>query len=184
MTSPTPTAAGPGLDLDAARRESAYPDGIPLTYQGQLFVLPAELPADVIDPWLSDDLDLAGLVKKVLADDAGNDSDGALDIVLSVLEARPQVLSQVIGAVKESLALLFGADDYARFVATRPSLPAYGRLIRGLLTLYGVSLGEAFASPSSSTSAGLTQKQTSSTSTTSTPDTSGDVQVPETASQE
>src|SRR6478735_2126544 len=51
------------IDLDAARRERQQPDGLPVILAGEEFTLPAELPLDVFDPFLSEDFDLAGLIR-------------------------------------------------------------------------------------------------------------------------
>ncbi len=156
------------IDLDAARREAEVPDALPLTYKGQDFALPAELPADVFDPLLSEDLDLVGIVKPFLAD--GIDYGQA---VIDLLTDRPGVPGEVVGAIHGVFAALFGEGDYARFRGLKPSLSDYGRLVKALVPAYGIDLGEAFASPASSESDGATQKQTSEPSTDSTAAPSG-----------
>ena len=71
-----------------------------------------------------------------------------------------------------AFAILFG-DNYENFRAMRPSVATYLRLTRHLVTLYGVGLGEAFASPTSSVSGGATPKPTSPVTAISTPEVSG-----------
>lgn len=158
------------LDLDAARRESQR-IAPTIVLGGQSFVLPLELPADVIDPLLSDELDLVGLVKQVLADKPTSTND--VNEFLDLLFARPALPRQLIAAVKDSLALLFGADAYAAFLSQRPSFSDYVRIVKALPGFYGVGLGEAFASPGSSESDGATSKETSESTADSTPAASG-----------
>lgn len=164
----------PLIDLDAAKREARYPDGIPVTLGGETFTLPAELPVSTFDPLLSDKLDLVGVVSKVLADEASTKS--VIDQVLDVLTARPDLPTAVLAAIHDCFRQLFGAEQYETFAAQRPSVQDYFRLVKALVPLYGVSLGEAFASAGSSESDGQTQKQTSPSTTESTPEVSGDSQ--------
>jgi hypothetical protein len=165
------------LDLDAARRESAHPEGIVVRLGGEDFTLPAELPADVFDPFLTPEFDLSGLIIAVFKDknDDGSESDLAERLV-SLLFDRPSLPTEVIDAVYRALELLFGDEQWATFKAQRPSFKDLGRLVGGLFRLYGTSLGEAFASVSSVTTAGPTSKQTSPLGIpASTPDGSGEV---------
>jgi hypothetical protein len=164
----------PTIDLDAAKREAAHPEGITIRLGGEDFTLPSELPVDVFDPLLDENLDLVGLIREVLAD---KDSD-LTDDVLRIIGERPSLPKQLIGAVKDCFALLFGAEQYAAFTAKRPSIQDYLRLAKALPSLYGVSLGEAFASPASPESDGATQKPTSEPTAGSTPETSGDEVTP------
>lgn len=164
------------IDLDAGRREQEYPDTLPVTFRGETFDLPAEFPLDVLDPFLAEDFNLAGLIREVMAE--ARKEDGTTkpisEVVIDTLFNRPALPIEVIQAIFAAFELLFGAENYARFKALRPSLVDYGRLTRGLFSAYGVSLGEAFASPASSETAGTTPNQTSPGSTPdSTPDGSG-----------
>ena len=174
------------LDLDAARREITHPDGIPVQFKGQTFTLPAELPADVFDPFLSEKFDLMSLAKAALTDDA--EVNGmevtTIDRILAVLEEQPQIIANGLAAIKDAFALLFGAQEYSAFVALRPSFTDYARLLKGLIGLYGVGLGEAFASPASSGSVGATPSPIYDSAITSTPAPSGDAPVPAPASSE
>lgn len=163
----------PLIDLDAAKREAVFPDGIPVRFGGQDFLLPAELPVDVFDPLLSEDLDLVGVVKQVLAERPEDGGDDIGSVVLDVLLTRPGLPRQTLQAVKQVFAALFGDEQYACFAALRPSVQDYVRLARGLLTAYGVGLGEALGSPDSSESGGETSSQISDASTDSTPAASG-----------
>lgn len=176
---PTPT-----IDLNAGRREAQYPDGINVELGDDSFLLPAELPADLLDPLLSDDLDLAGLIKKgyekrTAAQAAGADSDESLGkTVVDLLLDRPDLPKRLVESIKDVFRVLFGEEQYARFAGQRPSINDYVRLTQALMVMYGVSLGEASASPASSESGGATSSATSSGSTDSTPEASGDDPAP------
>jgi hypothetical protein len=161
--------AVPFIDLDAAAREVQFPDGIPLRKGGKDFLLPAELPADVFDPFLSEELDLVGLFQQVLSDRAEDSEESIGGDIIDMLIARPALPRQFIAALYEGFEVLFGTEQYAEFKATRPSVADYLRLVKGLMPLYGTSLGEAFASPASSASAGATPKPISPSTTGSTP---------------
>lgn len=164
----------PNIDLDAAVREATYPDGIPVTKGGKTFTLPAELPEAVLDPLLSDDLDIAGVIADVLKDTRPGEDRSIGDDVVAVLTARPNLPKDAVLAAKECFAVLFG-DQFEDFCAERPSINDYIRIARAALPLYGVSLGEAFGSPGPSEPAGETPKPTSPVSTPdSTPETSGE----------
>lgn len=164
----------PLIDLDAAKREARYPDGIPVALGGQTFTLPAELPVATFDPLLSDELDLVGVVSKVLADEASTKS--VIDQVIDVLTDRPDLPTAVLAAIHGCFRILFGPEQYETFAAQRPSVQDYVRLVKALVSLYGVNLGEAFASAGSSESDGQTPKPTSQSTTDSTPEVSGDSQ--------
>ncbi len=174
----------PKIDLNAGRREAQYPDGIDVTLGSETFLLPAELPADLLDPLLSDDLDLAGLIKKgyekrLAAEASGADGDESLgSMVVDMLLDRPDLPKRLVESIKDVFRVLFDhAPEYegqfARFVTQRPSINDYVRLAQALMPLYGVGLGEASASPASSESGGATLSATSSDSTDSTPEASG-----------
>lgn len=157
------STTGPiGIDLDAAIRESAYPDGIPVPYKGHTFTMPAECPIDVFDPLLSADFNLVGVLGAILDDTDGKDMG---ESVMSVLFERPSLPAEARDTIYECLCLLFGAEQWAEFQALRPGLTTYAALIRGLLNVYGVSLGEAFASGDSSKNSGPTPNPTSPVST-------------------
>jgi len=171
------------IDLDAARRESAFPDGINVPFEGEVYNLPGELPADVFDPFLTPEFDLSGLLVTLFKDDDEEKELG--DRVVALLLDRPMLPAEIIGALYAALELLFGAEQWATFKAARPSIPDIARLVSGLFRLYGVSLGEAFASVGSVANAGPTSKQTSPLGIpASTPDASGDAQAPATGSSE
>lgn len=165
-----------GIDLQAATRELAYPDGIPVTLpNGQVITAPAEFPLDVLDPLLSEDLDLIGVVKLVVdreprvGEDGETVEDDIATIVVDVLMERPAILAQVKRAIGQCFAALFSEEDYARFVAARLGVRTLAALVKGLLSEYGVGLGEALGSPASSESSGEPSSPTSDGSTDSTP---------------
>jgi hypothetical protein len=168
----------PTIDLDAARREGSFPDGIPVVFGGQTFTLPSELPLDIIDPLLADEFDLVGLVKELSSIEAETYSD----TLVQLLTARPNLPTSIRDTFHDVLRLLFGAEAFADFQSHRPGLSTYALLIRRLSTAYGVSLGEAFASLASSATGGATSSTTSNESTASTPASSGDAPEPATAS--
>lgn len=177
--SPTQTFA---LDLDAPRREVAYPHGIAVRLHGNQLIFPAELPADALDPILSDELDLVGLFGEVLQ---SSDGDGVeTSEVLAGLFRRPSLPRKFLAAVKETYAILLDAEyddkgtlldgQFKDFLKSKPSIPDYVRMTMGLTRLYGVELGKLFSSPDSSESDSPTSKQTSpATTTVSTPEVPG-----------
>lgn len=166
----------------AARREGADPNGVPVVFDRKDYLLPAELPATVLDPLIEGDLDLVGLIK--VAYDASRDQrrteesrDRMESMVWEALAAHPDLPVSVVRAIRDSLALLFGPEQWAQFQASGPSLPDMGALIVGLVREYGVGLGEALRSASSSATGGTTSSPTSAGSGISTPVTSGPTPV-------
>lgn len=170
-TTPAPTKRMKRLDLDAGTREASYPDGILIVLGGNEYTFPAELPIDVFDPFLSEELDVVDLIRSLYAILSTERGETTTDALLTLLQQRPGLHKQIIAAVREALALLLGADQYAAWVASRPTVTGLMRLAGALMDEYGVALGELFASPNSSTTGGATQKETSGQSTDSTSDT-------------
>lgn len=169
------------LDLDAARREEEAPDGIIVTFKGEEFVVPAELPLDVFDPFFTDEFDIGGLLRAVL--DSDDDRSG-VEVAIELLIDRPKLPVQTWRVIQESLAALFGEEGWATFRSLRPSVQDTVRLVKGLFRMYGTTLGEAFASAESSVNGGPTPKQTSPSTTESTPDVSGASEEPSEGSSE
>jgi len=167
------------LDLDAELREIAMPDGIRIPFRGEVFILPAELPLDVINPLLDEDLDLAGIIKQVFA----SRGDG-VDAVFDVLLARPDLPKSALKAFHGVWEALFGAEQYEAFLAKKPGHKTYATLFRLLVKEYAVNLGEASASLASSKSDAEPSKPTSSGTTSSTPAASDDSPEPAPASSE
>lgn len=157
------------IDLDAERREVQYPDGIPVKFAGDQFIFPAELPAEALDPILSDELDLVGLLGEVIDSAEG---DAGVKEVVNALFRRPSLPRKFLAAIRETYAILLG-EQYATFLENRPSIGDYVRLTTGLTRVYGVELGKFFRSDGSSESDSPTSNPTSPATTGSTPDASG-----------
>ncbi|MFI8265265.1 hypothetical protein [Streptomyces sp. NPDC085665] len=157
------------IDLDAERREVRYPDGIPVKFGGEQFIFPAEIPAEALDPLLSDNLDLVGFFGDLVTSSGG----GTVSEITEMLFRRPRLPRQFYAAVKDVYRILLDEEQYADFLAKRPSIPDYVRLTTGLAKVYGVELGKLFASDSSSETASGTSSPTSPSSTGSTPEESG-----------
>ncbi|OEJ21117.1 hypothetical protein [Streptomyces subrutilus] len=160
------------IDLDAERREVRYPNGIPVKIGGEQFIFPAEVPAEALDPLLSDDLDLVGFFGDLVTSTGG----GTVSEITVMLFRRPKLPRQFYAAVKDVYRVLLGEEQYKDFLAQRPSIPDYVRLTTALAKVYGVELGKLFASDSSSETDSETSSPTSPASTTaSTPEESGAV---------
>ncbi|WNZ14984.1 hypothetical protein [Streptomyces sp. 11x1] len=164
------------IDLAAPRREAQFPHGILVKFSEDAeFLFPAELPADALDPILSEDLDLVGL----LGDLVQAQGRSAVDEIIELLFRRPRLPKLFLNVVKETYKVLLGEQQFADFIAVRPSVPDYVRLTIGLVRVYGVDLGKLFGSADSSETDGETSKPTSADTTSSTPEESGS--APETA---
>lgn len=158
------------LDLDAERREVRYPHGIAVKFHGEQFIFPAEIPADALDPLLSDDLDLVGFFSELIQGSGG----GTVSEITDLLFRRPRLPRQFYTAVKDVYRILLDEQQYTDFLAKRPSIPDYVRLTAGLAKVYGVELGKLFTPDSSSETDSGTSSPTSPASTTaSTPEESG-----------
>ncbi|MYW67132.1 hypothetical protein GTY65_24135 [Streptomyces sp. SID8379] len=160
------------IDLDAERREVQYPNGIPVLFGGEQFLFPAELPAEALDPILSDELDLTGLLMEIVGS-ADGDGDAGYREIVNALFRRPKLPRRFLGAVRDVYAILLGDEQYDEFLKARPSIGDYVRLTTGLARVYGVELGKLFRSAGSSNTDGATSSPTSADSTESTPDESG-----------
>ncbi|MEU3652848.1 hypothetical protein AB0E67_08335 [Streptomyces sp. NPDC032161] len=163
------------IDLDAAeRREVQYPHGIPVKYREEQFIYPAELPAKTLDPLLSDELDLIGLLRDVVE----ASENPAASVVIDLIFTRPHLPRRFVEAIYDVHRILLGEEEYKRFEALNPSLPAYVRLTTGLIKVYGVDLGKSFGLGDSSKSDGETSSPTSANTTGSMPEGSGDSPEP------
>lgn len=170
------------IDLDASARESKHPEGIPLRYKQFETTLPPELPADVLSPFLSDDLGLVELIADVARREDRGEKEWT-DLVVDTLIEKPRLPIQFVEASRDALRLLLDGEDaldeggdenYRSFRAQRPSINAYFALARELGNAYGVGLTDFFGSGDSSDSDGESSKETSPASTTdSTPEESG-----------
>ncbi|MFE9993536.1 hypothetical protein [Streptomyces avermitilis] len=157
------------IDLDAERREVQYPDGIPVKFGGEQFIFPAELPAEALDPILSDELDLVGLLGDVLE---SSDGDAGVTEVVTALFRRPSLPRKFLAAIRDTYAILLG-DQYEEFLKQRPFIGDYVRLTTALTRVYGVELGKLFRSAGSSESDSQTSSPTFPATTESTHDVSG-----------
>lgn len=161
------------IDISAERREVQFPNGIAVKIRDDWDVLfPAELPADALDPLLSDELNLMGLLAEVMN---GSGEFGAGEIV-DLLFRHADLPRQFVTAVKRIYAELLGPEEFEDFTAHKPSVSEYIRLTKALATVYGVDLGKAFGLGGSSESDSQTSSPTSADSTESTPAASGSAQ--------
>ncbi|MEU4229428.1 hypothetical protein AB0F17_34470 [Nonomuraea sp. NPDC026600] len=158
------------LDLDAARAErTAAGDPFPLRFRGQIIcTLPPELPLDALEPLTEIDVDIALIFRTAIDAFKGQDADAAtvsvLDTVIDLLVMNKRLPDEVLEAVKKIGRRLMGDEGYEAFLAARPSLPDVIAFGKGLMSIYGLRLGE---SPKSSaiSSGGTTSTATSPTTT-------------------
>lgn len=162
------------IDAVAARREAKRPANIPVHYTKDLdLYFPAELPLDALDPILSDELDLFGLIGDILESSTGE--AGELDVtdVIKAIFRRPRLPRRFIDAIRQTYALLLDEDQYKAFLATRPGVGDYTFLTTSLAKVYGVELGKLLGLGGSSENGGATSSPTSPASTESTPEVPG-----------
>ncbi|MFD9190420.1 hypothetical protein ACFWCA_19580 [Streptomyces phaeochromogenes] len=158
------------IDLTAERREIQFPKGVPVKLtEKHSVIFPAELPAAALDPILSDELDLAGLLADVIN---SSDGDAGIKEVVTALFRRPNLPRKFVEAIRKTFVILL-EDQHQEFLDSKPSAPDYIRLTIGLAKVYGVELGKLFQLGDSSKSDGETSNPTSPASTESTPDASG-----------
>ncbi|MEU8540911.1 hypothetical protein AB0C52_13140 [Streptomyces sp. NPDC048717] len=158
------------IDLDdAARREAKYPHGIPVHFGGEQFLYPAELPAKALDPLLTDELDLVGLLRDIF--NASENPTAAT--IIDLLFKRSRLPRQAVEAIYQVHRVLLGEEQYARFEDLNPSVPAYIRVTVALVKVYGLDLGKSCGLVGSSENGGETSSPTSPASTVSTPAESG-----------
>ncbi|MBG7704914.1 hypothetical protein HCJ76_44335 [Streptomyces sp. MC1] len=161
------------IDISAERREVQFPNGIAVKIRDDWDALfPAELPADALDPLLSDELNLMGLLAEVM-NSSGEFGTGE---IIDLLFRHSDLPRQFVAAVKRIYAELLGPEQFEDFAAHKPSVPEYIRLTKALATVYGVDLGKAFGLGGSSESDSGTSSLTSADSTESTPAVSGSAQ--------
>ena len=153
------------LDARAERREVQHPDGIEVRFNKNAFLFPSELPAAALDPILSEELDLVGL----LADLARSGGGSVGGDVMELLFKRPSLPRKFIGAVKDTYRILLGEEHFERFEDATPSIPDYVRITKALVAVYGVELGKLFGPADSSESGGETSSPTSPDTTGSMP---------------
>jgi hypothetical protein len=165
------------LDLDQERvvRREGKGDALRVRNRGQEFALPAELPLEALAPLADLDVDFGALMQQAMGAADANDRKEAGNILVDMLLTRKDLPKQVVDAVKTMLSVIFGPDQWAAFLNTRPSLPDFMALARGLFAAYGTSLGEALGSTSSSDAGGPTLSATSNANTGLTLAASGNV---------
>ncbi|HET9656747.1 MAG TPA: hypothetical protein VFP72_15450, partial [Kineosporiaceae bacterium] len=105
------------LDLDAARRETEHPDGIDVVFAGNTYTLPAELPLDVIDVLVSDELGLVDLLRATIGDGTVKVATGIVNSLLS----EGNLPRHLLEGFYRVLEALFGPEQWASFRAARPS---------------------------------------------------------------
>ncbi|MEU5181155.1 hypothetical protein AB0G49_13995 [Streptomyces longwoodensis] len=158
------------IDISADRREVQYPNGIAVKVRDDWDLLfPAEVPADALDPLLSEELNLMGLIGEAI------NSSGELGTsdVIDLLFRHAHLPRQFLAAVRAIYRELLGEEAFAEFTAKKPSIPEYVRLTKALVGVYSVDLGKLFGLGGSSASGGQTSKPTSPGTTSSTPAASG-----------
>lgn len=160
------------IDLDAERREVQYPDGIPVKFGGEQFLFPAELPAEALDPILSDELDLVGLLGDIIE---SSDGDAGVTEVVTALFRRPALPRKFLDAIRQTYAIML-REQHEHFLEQHPSIGDYVRLTTALTRVYGVELGKLFRSVGSSENDSQTSNPTSPATTESTPAASGSAQ--------
>ncbi|AXI91307.1 hypothetical protein SAM9427_36660 (plasmid) [Streptomyces sp. ETH9427] len=171
MTAKT-TKADPtyAIDISAERREVQFPHGIAVKMRKDWSLLfPAEIPADALDPLLSDELDLMGLLGEVV----NSSGEVGTSEVIDLLFRHASLPRKFIAAVKDIYRELLGEDEFEDFKAHRPSIGEYVRLTKALVAVYGVDLGKLFGLGVSSGSDSETSSPTSPDTTSSTPEASG-----------
>lgn len=164
------------LSAEAAKREVRYPDGLIVKFGDDSFTLPAELPVAALDPLFEINIDLATVFGQALALANSSESEAAskgLGIVFDVLTASPNLPKELWEGLRKSLAVLFGDEQWERFESQSLSLATYIALVKGLLRMYGSTLGEAFGSASPSENDGVTSSETSDNGSKSTRAVSG-----------
>ncbi|WP_399554075.1 hypothetical protein [Streptomyces anulatus] len=159
------------IDISAARREIQHPNGVITKISKDIAVtFPAELPLEALDPILSDDLDLVGLIGDIVQADGVDGLD--VSKVVTAIFRRPSLPRKFLAAVRETYEILLG-DQFEEFLESKPSSGDYLRLTIALSKVYGVELGKLLRSLVSSESDSPTSSQTSPGTTGSTPAESG-----------
>lgn len=162
-----------GINLDALLGESVTR---PLTYKGETFDLPGELPGATVAPFLNPDLGLIDIISDLFSE--SDTFDSLVDAAFGSLKKRPTLPLDLLAAAKDALDDLLGEEQAEAFYALSPSVPAYFVLAQHLVTEYGTSLADFFGLGELSESTGESSKEISNTTTASTPEGSGD--APET----
>lgn len=173
-------------DLDARRRarsqaraarQEAQGETLPIVLGGAVIAeLPAEFALDVLEPLTQLDLDMALLVQQAIANATATDAARAnMELIVNILAANPNLPREFVHAVKEIGKRLLGEDGYDAFMAARPTPWDVAALASDVFSWYGLTLGEAWGSSTSSqtTVDGGTSNSISKTGSESTPGESG-----------
>ncbi|MER5649598.1 hypothetical protein [Streptosporangium sp. NPDC002524] len=154
------------LNLDAARAARTAERGPePLMFGGTIICeLPPELPVDVLEPLTAINVDVALIFRTAIDAFKSQDEDRAtmsvLDGLVDVLVINKDLPDEVMAAVREMGRRLLGDAGYEAFLAARPSVMDVAELVKGLLGLYRLRLGESLSS-SVTSSGGTTSTPTS-----------------------
>ncbi|MBG0818256.1 hypothetical protein [Planomonospora sp. ID82291] len=158
------------LDLDAARADRiAEGTPFPLKFRGQTIChLPQELPLDVLEPLTEIDVDIALIFRTAIDSFKSQDPDAAtvsvLDTLIDLLVMNKNLPDEVLEAAKKIGRRLLTDEGYEAFLAARPSVSDVIALVKGLMNIYGLRLGESPTS-SATSSGGTTSMPTSPTTT-------------------
>lgn len=167
------TDATYAIDISAERREVQFPNGIAVKMRKDWSLMfPAELPADALDPLLSDKLNLMGLLSEVVNASGDIGTSDVIDLVFR----HANLPREFVAAVRDIYKELLGKQEFEAFVGHKPSVPEYVRLTKALATIYAVDMGKLFGLGGSSANGGATSSPTSPASTGSTPAESGSTQ--------
>lgn len=130
-----------------------------LRLNGELVAeLPPELPIDVFSPLQEVDTDLSMLahgIRSILTAQGDQQQQGqALDLLVDLMVATPNLPQQLITAIHHMGTRLMGDDGYQRLLAQRLSGHDIGDLVKALGRWYGVTLGESERSSAPSADGG------------------------------
>lgn len=180
MTNPPPAIG----NLDAKRLQRAqaraakregHGETLPIVFGGEtIAVLAAEFPIDVLEPVQDINLDIALLLQQAVANANATEAGRAnMELIVNILAANPDLPRELVGAVKEIGLRLLGPDGYSALCAGRPTPWDVAALVGDLFSWYGLTLGEALRSSTSSPTDGGTSNTIASSTSGSTPVESG-----------
>ena len=171
-------------DLDAKRlaraqaraaRQEAQGETLPIVFGGTVITeLSAEFPLDALEPIQHINLDIALLIQQAVANANAEDAARAnMELVVNILAINPDLPKELVGAVKEIGKRLLSESGYAAFCAARPTPWDVAALATDMFSWYGLTLGEAWRSSTSSGVDGGTSNTNSKIDSDSTPGESG-----------
>lgn len=118
------------LDKKRAARNEQNPEPHAIVLGGEKFVLPLEMPLDIIEPLMD-----VQTVQGTLPEDPK--------------DMKPEQQVAMIHALQATCTAILGEADYKRFRSVRPSLEDYQAFVDASLAAYGLSEGESGASAES-----------------------------------